>query len=309
MNWAIHSAIWLKSSSPGPIMISCGIAKILDSIENSLPHRWSFFSRFNGHLFSIPVTLTSIWLFSTHFGVNFSISCHNSQLTKNNNRIFWKKFKKNKKFSFKMAATVSWSPKFRIWFENFEGYFLTIWWFQTWLLCNVDMRLMFKQFDPYSPSNHRKPTKEINDMQFGKCLRKGCVIILAKVPTLIFVIISRNCSIQHLQKIISKLIYAKVCAVIAKLSKWKMFVKLRSIYVGLTFFSQLNLSEMLNDDQNQWPKSGRVKCSAVLALYLRKIHLCALFSPMVTSRTRKLVPPRSKAKNLPVSLPLGKYWT
>ena len=174
-----------------------------------------------------------------------------------------------------MAATVSWSPKFRIWFENFEGYFLTIWWFQTWLLCNVDMRLMFKQFDPYSPSNHRKPTKEINDMQFGKCLRKGCVIILAKVPTLIFVIISRNCSIQHLQKIISKLIYAKVCAVIAKLSKWKMFVKLRSIYVGLTFFSQLNLSEMLNDDQNQWPKSGRVKCSAVLALYLRKIHLCA----------------------------------
>ena len=140
------------------------------------------------------------------------------------------------------------------------------------------MCLMFKQFDPYLPSNHREPTKEIHVMQFGKCWRKGCVIILAKVPTWIFVMISRNCSIQHLQKILLKLIYAKVCKVIAKLSKPKKCVKLRSIYMGLTFFSQLNLSEMLNNDQNQWPNSGRVKCSAVLVLYLKKLHLCEAIS-------------------------------
>ena len=35
---------------------------------------------------------------------------------------------------------------------------------------------MFKQFDLYLPSNHKEPTKEIHDMQFGKCVRKGCVI-------------------------------------------------------------------------------------------------------------------------------------
>ena len=100
--------------------------------------------------------------------------------------------------------------------------------------------------------------------------------INAKVPTWIFVMISWNWMVQHLQNVTSKLICAKVCTLIAKSSKWKRFAILQCICVGLTFFSQLNLSEMLDYGQNQWPNSGQVKCSAVLVLHLKKLYQCAL---------------------------------
>ena len=99
--------------------------------------------------------------------------------------------------------------------------------------------------------------------------------INAKVPTWIFVMISWNWMVQHLQNVTSKLICAKVCTLIAKSSKWKRFAILQCICVGLTFFSQLNLSEMLDYGQNQWPNSGQVKCSAVLVLHLKKLYQCA----------------------------------
>ena len=108
---------------------------------------------------------------------------------------------------------------------------------------------------------------------------KGLVILKLNVPNFgpfYYLCYFRNCSIQHLQKIISKLICAKVCTLIAKSSKWKRFAILQCICVGLTFFSQLNLSEMLDYGQNQWPNSGQVKCSAVLVLHLKKLYQCAI---------------------------------
>ena len=123
-------------------------------------------------------------------------------------------------------------------------------WFQLWLLYNVKVGSMFKQCDPYLPSNHRWHTKEIHDIQISfspwERLRESIwnSSDVNKFPwknfRRIWLAITK-CS--TFAKFSLKFIYAKICAYIKRFAKYQMFPKTWGIIELKTFWSRLELFE------------------------------------------------------------------